>query len=123
MTLLGVRREERLPLGDDCWLLFYIVFCFVFFLKKKRDFNCGESDSLLVRVNMRLEEARFCTHSFPGQSSPPLNSSFNVYCLPLMRESVHLFVCEWMETNVCFEKGAEFLVYFFLSFFFFYLIL
>lgn len=46
---------------------------------------------------MWIEDWLLSTHSFPGQSSPPLNSSLNVYWLPLVR--VCALIC--VRVNVC----------------------
>lgn len=85
----------------------FLFVCFFF----TRDFNSREWLSCAWTWD-RPVKSRFCTHSFPGHSSPTLNSSLNVNCL--LWESVCTYLCVYMNVCVCFERGVNFCFFFFL---------
>lgn len=115
-SLLKARREKSLPLRETMAVVLH-SFCFGVFLKKKEILT---AESWLAHMREYEEVTGGVITASPGQSSPPLNSSLNVYWLPLTRVCalICVCVCACTEMNVCFEKGTEFLVDF-LSFFMF----
>lgn len=97
-------------------------FCFGGFLKKK---EISTAESWLAHMREYEELTGGVITASPGQSSPPLNSSLNVYWLPLTRVCALICVCvcvrvlRWM---YALRRGLNSLLIFFLFSCLFYLI-
>lgn len=116
-SLLKARREKSLPLRETMAVVLH-SFCFGGFLKKK---EISTAESWLAHMREYEELTGGVITASPGQSSPPLNSSLNVYWLPLTRVCALICVCvcvrvlRWM---YALRRGLNSLLIFFLFFMF-----